>query len=118
MKKSDQHSTGNIVSFIHVIFVVSVKIGRPSEDELEHLANDIHTENDTWKRLARRLKIETPKITAIDKENEGLFEKAYKMLSRWKQANGSDATYKVLYDALTDRLVSCRELAEKYCCEN
>ena len=85
---------------------------------MEDVANDIHTDGDTWKRLARRLKIETPKITAIDNENKALLQKAYKMLLHWKQANGSDATYKVLYDALTDRLVSCRELAEKYCCEN
>ena len=97
---------------------MSVKIGVPSEDELAHLANDIHIEDDTWKRLAGRLKIKTPKINAIDNENRELFQKAYKMLLHWKQANGSDATYKVLFDALTDELVNCRELAEKYCCEN
>ena len=118
MKKSDQQCIENIVSFIRIIFVVTVKIGIPSEDELEGLAHDIHTEGDSWKRLARRLKIGMPKITAIDKENDGLFEKAYKMLMHWKQANGCDATYEVLFDALTDRLVNCRELAETYCCQN
>ena len=85
---------------------------------MAHLANDIHTEDDSWKRLAGRLKIKTPKITAIDNENRELYQKAFKMLLHWKQANGSDATYEDLFRALTDELVNCRELAEKYCCEN
>ena len=101
-----------------VIFLVSVKTGKPSDDELEELADDIHAQDDTWKRLARRLGIKKPKITAIDNENRQLHEKAYHMLMHWKQGEGSDATYQVLFDALTSKLVNCRDLAEKYCCEN
>ena len=114
-KKYDKRCVKSIVSFIRFIFVVSVKIGVPSDDELEHLAKDIHIEDDSWKRLAGRLKFKTPEITVIDNGNIGLVQKAYKMLLLWKQANGSDATYEVLFDALTDELVNCRELAEKYC---
>lgn len=112
---SDKGKTGATMSKQQI---KKVKIGNPSKDVLQHLAYDIHTEEDSWKRLADRLKINTPKITAIDSENKGLFQKAHSMLLHWKQANGSDATYQVLFDALTDRLVSCRELAEEYCCEN
>ena len=106
-----------IVSFVHVIFAVSVKPGKPSEDELEELANNIHTEEDYWKRLARRLGIKRPKITAIDDRYKGLSEKAYNMLVHWKQRKGCDATYEVLYEALTNDLVDCKELAEEYCCK-
>lgn len=72
----------------------------PSEDELEELASNIHAQCNPWKKLARRLKIEEPKITAIDKEIEELSEKAYKMLLYWNQEKGCGATYNVLFKAL------------------
>ena len=43
-------------------------------------------------------------------------EEARRMLVSWKQKEGSKATYQVLYDALTDELVSCKLLAEEFCC--
>ena len=101
-----------------VNFAVSVKTGTPGNDELEKLANYVHTDSDTWKKVARRLGINQPNITAIDDRHKGLSEKAYHMLLQWKQGNGSQATYQVLFEALTNELVSCRTLAETYCCEN
>ncbi|XP_078357687.1 uncharacterized protein LOC144642577 isoform X2 [Oculina patagonica] len=94
----------------------AVKVGTPSNDELEELANEIA---DSWKKLARRLKVEEAKITAIHKENEELSEKAYKILLHWRQTNApvAPATYQVLFDALNHHLVGRSDLAEKYCCE-
>ena len=54
------------------------------------------------------------KITAIHKKNEEFYENIYQMLLKWKQANGSAATWKKLYQALID--AGLRELAEKRCC--
>lgn len=112
----DQHFNKPIV--LYVDFAVSVKTGIPSNDVLEKLANDVHTDSNTWKKLARRLGITEPNITAIDDRHKGLSEKAYHMLLQWKQGNGSQATYQVLFEALTNELVRCRTLAETYCCEN
>ena len=90
-----------------------MKKGNPDNDELERLANDIDPSD--WKKVARKLKIHDPKITAIHKENEEFHEKIYQMLLKWKQANGSAATWKKLNQALID--AGLRELAEKHCCK-
>ena len=90
-----------------------VKKGNPKSDELEQMANNIDP-ND-WKKVARKLKIHGPKITAIHKENEEFYEKIYQMLLKWKEANGSAATWKKLYKALID--ADLKELAEKHCCK-
>lgn len=79
------------------------------------LANEIDPK--FWKKIARKLKIDDPKITAIHKENEEYSEKTYVMLSHWKQANGSAATWKILFHALSHKVVGLRNLAEKHCCE-
>lgn len=89
-----------------------VRKGNPELDELEQLANDI--DPSVWKKVARKLKIDNPVITAIDKENEEFYEKKYTMLQKWKQANGSAATWRELNQALMD--ANLRELAEKHCC--
>lgn len=89
-----------------------LKEGTPENDELEELANEIA---ESWKRLARRLKLEEPRITAIDNENRELSEKAYQMLLDWKQRNADDATYAILFQALGHTLVGRRDLAKKYC---
>ena len=79
---------------------------------MNELANDIDPRD--WKKVARKLKIHYPKITAIHKKNEEFYENIYQMLLKWKQANGSAATWKKLYQALID--AGLRELAEKRCC--
>ncbi|XP_022808464.1 uncharacterized protein LOC111345451 [Stylophora pistillata] len=90
-----------------------VKKGNPENDELELLANDINPED--WKKVARKLKIDDPKITAIHKENEECYEKIYTMLRKWKQKNGRAATWEKLHQALVGAELG--ELAEKHCCE-
>ncbi|XP_020614199.1 tumor necrosis factor receptor superfamily member 10B-like [Orbicella faveolata] len=91
-----------------------VKTGQPSKDELDDIASKL--EDDSWKKLARRLRIEDPKITAIDKAHDDLFEKAYQMLLHWTHKEGTAATYQVLFEALDNDKVNYRDLAQKYCC--
>lgn len=95
-----------------------VKQGTPSDEELEELGSEIHAERTSWKKLARRLKIEESKINGIDNKDEELSEKAYQMLLYWKQKHGSDAIYKVLFEALNHKMVNRIDLAKKYCCES
>ena len=45
-----------------------VKKGNPKSDELEQLADYIDSSD--WKKVARKLKIHDPKVTAIHEENE------------------------------------------------
>ena len=90
-----------------------VKKGNPENDELELLANDINPED--WKKVARKLKIDDPKITAIHQENEECYEKIYTMLRKWKQKNGRAATWEKLHQALGEAELG--ELAERHCCE-
>ena len=63
------------------------------------------------------MKILEPKLDDLNKLNEALSEKGYKMLMHWKEVNGSAATYEILAHALLDRLVNRRDLAEEFCYE-
>ena len=71
----------------------------------------------SWEKLARRLGFHNGEITGFDKDNEEYSKKALKMLFRWKQKGGAGATYRVLYQALCNRLVERRDLAERFCCK-
>lgn len=87
-----------------------MKDGVPRAVELEKLA---YTMGIGWRRLGHRLGIQESVLEEIDGGNEQPSEKVYHMLMLWKQKSG--ATYKVLYDALVDKLVGRRDLAEKFC---
>ena len=87
--------------------------GEPLEYELSELSEML---GDSWEKLARRLGFQEGEITGFHKDNEEYSKKALNMLFRWKQKQGRDATYGVLYDALCDKLVGRRDLAEKFCC--
>ena len=93
-------------------FVVIVKEGTPSEEELETLSRKIA---EKWKSLGRFLGLDEVKLMAFDTENMEYSEKAYQMLLCWKQREGSAATYQVLLEALCQPLVDHRDLAEKIC---
>ena len=90
----------------------AVKEGIPSNDDLELLSVKV----EKWKTLGRRLKFEEAELTAFDKENDRLSEKAFAMLLEWKQKNASKATYRCLYNALCHELMNRKDLAEKFCC--
>ena len=68
-----------------------------------------------WKALARRLKFEDGHITSFEAESGRYAEKVFKMLRAWKYREGLEATYSVLYGALSDELVGRKDLAEKFC---
>ena len=92
---------------------IAVKVGNPSDDELEKLSTQL---GDNWKTLGRRLGFDDAMLSAFRTENDKLAERARCMLVNWKQTKGSEATYQVLYDALTHEFVSCKLLAETFCC--
>ena len=92
-----------------------IKHGIVFDDELEFLSVRL---GDGWKKLARRLGFTVDKIEAIDKDNERLSVKAYKMLMIWRQREGSHATYQVLHDALVYKLVQRKDLAEVFCIDD
>ncbi|KAL9961847.1 hypothetical protein ACROYT_G030874 [Oculina patagonica] len=92
---------------------VSVKEGTPKHDDLQRLAKEVVEE---WKKLGRQLlDNDEAKLCAIHKQYEEYSEKAYQMLLKWKQANGSGATFQVLHDALCNRLVDRKDLAQTFC---
>ena len=92
---------------------IAVKAGNPSGDELEKLSTQL---GGNWKKLGRRLGFSDEELSAFRPENDEMAEKARCMLNEWKEAKGSEATYQVLYDALTHEFVSCKLLAENFCC--
>ena len=72
---------------------------------------------DAWEPIARRLKFKEAEITAFYKDNQEYAKKALKMLFKWTQRDGCNATYRVLHAALSHKsLVGRRDLAEKFCC--
>lgn len=94
-----------------VPILFTVKCGTPTNDELDMLSERL---GDDWVPLARRLLPEdtaNAKIQKFDSENRKLEEKAYQMLLNWKQSNGGDATYQVLYNALCN--IGRKDLAAK-----
>lgn len=89
----------------------AVKDGVPDEGVLDELAERIPGD---WKNLGRRLlKYDEATLEAIDVDKKQCHEKAFKMLLKWKMAEGSNATYRVLYDALCG--AKRKDLAEEFC---
>ena len=71
---------------------------------------------DSCEPVVRRLKFKEAEITAFYKDNQEYAKKALKMLFKWKQRDGCNATYRVLHAALYYKsLVGRRDLAEKFC---
>ena len=91
-----------------------MKDGCPSEDELEGLSRQIL---DNWKELGRRL-IDEVRLIGFDNDFKKCSEKAYAMLKAWKETYSSEATYRVLFDALCHSLVNRRDLAKEFCCHS
>lgn len=80
--------------------------------ELEQLSVKIGVR---WQSLARRLHLGRAEITGIDEENVTIRDKAYAMFLNWKRRDASAASYGVLYDALSHKVVGRRDLAEEFC---
>ena len=95
-----------------ILFLLIVKPGTPTDDELEELGRKIA---ETWEKLGRRLGIDDPKRQEIFQARDQLSERGYHLLKHWKQENGSAATYQALCDALKHNLVQRQDLAEEFC---
>ena len=91
-------------------FIVIVKQGNPSAEELHQLAGRI---SNKWKPLGRQLGFDDDQLTGFHKDNEEYREKPYAMLLAWERKNGDEATYEVLHEALCK--AERRDLAEKFC---
>ena len=65
--------------------------------------------------VGRRLKFDKAKLEEFDHCKRRLSEKAYEMLMEWKQKEGSEATYRVLHEALCHKFVNRGDLADKIC---
>ena len=91
-----------------------VKDGKPSDRELEELSLKLE---EKWKELGSCLGFNNAAITNLDKDYKKLARKAFSMLLAWKQKEGCKATYTVLYNALCDKLVEYKPLAETFCCD-
>ena len=64
-----------------------------------------------WKIIARQLGLERQQVADIDGQYHDAEEKRYEALTRWVRREGSQATYKKLYDVLCD--MEEMEAAEK-----
>lgn len=100
------------INVCYHFITASIRDGSPEQDHLERLSKELGTK---WEAVARRLKFKAGEITAFDDENRKLPDKAFKMLCAWKSRDGKEATYGVLYNALTHDLVQLRDLAETFC---
>ena len=91
-----------------------VKDGIPLDRELEELSLKL---GEKWKELGSCLGFDHAAMTNLDEDYKKLARKTFSMLLAWKQKEGCEATYTVLYNALCDKLVKCKLLAENFCCD-
>ena len=89
-----------------------IKDGGPTRDNLEGLSRKL---GNYWEALARRLEFDDAEIIAFRKESEEYAEKALRMLFQWKTKKASEATFRVLYNALCHEFVNRKDLAEDFC---
>ena len=54
-------------------------------------------------------------ITGFHKKGDGYSDAADLMLCKWKEREGLDATYQVLYDSLCHAMVNRQDLAQEFC---
>lgn len=95
------------------LFLVVVKPGIPEDNELHELADDV---SPFWKKLGRELKVDDSKLAQLELAYpHNAYESAYQMLQYWKQNRVNQATYQILYSALTSTVVSRNDLGKKHC---
>ena len=91
-----------------------MKPGVPKDIELHHLANDVSS---FWKKLGRELGVEESKLSQLELNfQQDAYERAYQMLLHWRETRNDQATYQILYNALTSTVVGRNDLGKKYCC--
>ncbi|CAH3168505.1 unnamed protein product [Porites evermanni] len=85
----------------------------PTDGVLQNLSKKVSND---WRTLGRQLNFREADLQNFDNSHRQISEKAYAMLLKWKQRDGSDATYSVLNQALCDERVERKDLAEEFCC--
>ncbi len=101
-----------LTNFVVVDQPGTLKTGQPSHDDLQHLSSEIYG---SWEILGRQLQLTDSQLLSIDLEELAIYEKCYRMLRKWIQAEGASANYGTLAQALEHKLVNRRDLAFKYC---
>ncbi len=101
-----------LTTFVDFEHPGTLKTGQPSHDDLQHLSSEIYG---SWKILGRQLQLTDSQLLSIDLEELAIYEKCYRMLRNWIQAEGAFANYGTLAQALQHKLVGRRDLASKYC---
>lgn len=84
----------------------------PTEQEIATIALYIQ---DAWKRLGRALGIKEVFIDIIQEEEKDAYERAYKMLIKWRDKMGSEASYEALAQALKHKVVGRSDLIRRFC---
>lgn len=88
------------------------KSGSPSSDDLLLVASELGS---SWKVLGRALHLPEPVLEQIEEDERTLSDKCCRVLIKWTEAFGSDATYQCLARALQHPIVRRPALAAKYC---
>ena len=87
------------------------------EEKFHDLAQNIQFGNGKWKQLGRELGVGDNKIQEIEHDcgmnNDGLYEKAYQVLSAWRDLYPDQCTLNTLFSALCK--VGLRYVASQYC---
>ena len=90
-----------------------VKQGKPTDNEIMCLAQDVMK---FWKKLGCLLGLREPLLDEIEADHATqMYEQSYAMLRRWKECNGSEATYRKLAEALNHNSINKSDLCMKYC---
>ena len=107
----------SLFTYLQSLFflVENVKQQEIRESDLMKIGNEITKQRC---RLGRVLGVEDGELEQI-KENyrENSLEQSFRILKRWMEIKGSNATYTALAKALLDRTVALKSVLEKFCLE-
>ena len=88
------------------------KLGIPEDGELLSLAQDTIA---IWKKLGLALGLINAQLDEIQADQLKGLNRSYATLRKWKEALGSEASYKRLAEGLDHRAVKRRDLIDTYC---
>ena len=107
----------SLFTYLQSLFflVENVKQQEIRESDLMKIGNEITKQRC---RLGRVLGVEDGELEQIKEDYpEKSLEQSFRILKRWMEIKGSDATYTALAKALLDRTVALKSVLEKFCLE-
>ena len=107
----------SLFTYLQSLFflVENVKQQEIRESDLMKIGNEITKQRC---RLGRVLGVEDGELEQIKEDYpEKSLEQSFRILKRWMEIKGSDATYTALAEALLDRTVALKSVLEKFCLE-